>query len=146
MSDSPETLKGRCLCGAVTVEAVPKRPHAEACHCDMCRRWGGSAFLAVPCGDTVRFTGEDHITRYASSDWAERGFCRSCGTNLFYHFRPAGEYSILAGVFDDPGSLTMGEQIFIDEKPDYYSFADDTPKKTGAEVIEEAKAAGFTFD
>lgn len=139
-------ISGHCLCGAVTVTGVPQRPHVEACHCEMCRRWGGIAFLGIQCGPDVSFTGEEHIVRYASSDWAERGFCGKCGTNLFYCFTPATNYSFTAGLFDDLGAMTMGEQIFIDEKPAYYSFAEDTVKKTGAEVIEEAKAAGFTFD
>lgn len=139
-------LSGQCLCGAVGVTATPKRPHVEACHCAMCRRWGGGAFLGVQCGDDVSFTGEDHIARYASSDWAERGFCKQCGSNLFYRFTPANNYSLPAGLFDDDGDLSLGEQIFIDEKPGWYDFAQDTVKKTGAEVIAEAKAAGFEFD
>lgn len=139
-------ISGRCLCGAVTVTGVPQRSHVEACHCEMCRRWGGGAFLGIQCGADVRFTGEEHIVRYASSEWAERGFCGKCGSNLFYCFTPASNYSFPAGLFDDPGAVTLGEQIFIDEKPAYYSFAEDTVKKTGAEVIAEAKAAGFSFD
>lgn len=139
-------IKGHCLCGKVTVTATPIRDHIEACHCDMCRRWGGSAYLAVQCATEFSFTGEDHIVRYQSSDWAERGFCSTCGSHLFYHFKPTGTHSFLAGLFDDPGTDHMGEQIFIDEKPPYYTFADDAPAKTGAEVIAEAKAAGFDFD
>lgn len=138
-------LKGHCLCGAVSVTATPKRPHVEACHCDMCRRWGGIAFLGIPC-ETVSLDGEENVVRYKSSDWAERGFCKNCGSNLFYYFVPGDHYSVTAGLFDDLGDMTMAEQIFIDEKPAYYSFAEDTPKKTGAEVIAEAKEAGFTFD
>lgn len=148
MSDANDTrpLTGHCLCGAVTVTALPVHDHIEACHCDMCRRWCGSAYLAVQCKDEVSFEGEEHITRYASSPHAERGFCSRCGSNLFYRFMPTGSYSFLAGLFDDVGGRSLGEQIFIDEKPDYYDFAQDTPKKTGAQVIAEAKAAGFTFD
>ena len=112
----------------------------------MCRRWGGGAYLAVQCAREFSFTGEEHIGRYRSSNWAERGFCTRCGTNLFYHFTPTGSHSFTAGLFDDPGAGQMGEQIFIDEKPAYYTFADDTPAKTGAEMIDEARAAGFTFD
>ena len=142
---SAKQLKGRCLCGAVGITATPVRPHVEACHCDMCRRWGGIAFLGVQCGSEVSFSGEEHITRYKSSDWAERGFCSKCGTNLFYHFVPAGNYGLAAGLFDDIGDNTLNEEIFIDEKPDYYDFAQDTVKKTGAEIIAEAKEAGFEF-
>ncbi|AMO72059.1 GFA family protein [Sphingorhabdus sp. M41] len=139
-------LTGHCLCGAVTIKARPVRPHVEACHCAMCRRWGGSAFLGVQCGPDVEIEGEDHVTRYASSDWAERGFCSQCGSNLFYRFTPADNYSFPAGLFDDLGGATMSEQIFVDEKPDYYDFAQKTVMKTGAEIIAEAEAAGFSFD
>ena len=141
-----KTIEGRCLCGAVTVTATPARPHVEACHCDMCRRWGGIAFLGIQCGPNASFTGEEHITRYQSSDWAERGFCKHCGTNLFYRFTPVDNYSFTAGLFDELGDLTLSEEIFVDEKPAYYAFAQDTVKKTGAEVIAEAKEAGFSFD
>lgn len=139
------TLSGHCLCGAVTIEATPSRPHVEACHCDMCRRWGGVALVDVPVGNRVAFTGEEHIARYRSSDWAERGFCSRCGSNLFYHFIPTDNYGLCAGLFDDLGELTLAEEIFIDEKPEYYAFAGDRPRKTGPEVIAEAKTAGIEF-
>lgn len=142
---SGKELTGHCLCGAVKIVATPVRPHVEACHCDMCRRWGGIAFLGVQCGSAVRFSGEEHIARYKSSEWAERGFCSQCGTNLFYHFVPATNYSFPAGLFDDLGDVTLSEEIFFDEKPDYYAFSQDTEKKTGPEIIAEAKEAGFEF-
>ena len=143
---SQAEITGRCLCGAVGVTARPKRPHIEACHCDMCRRWGGSAFLGVQCGSDVSFSGQENIARFASSAWAERGFCRVCGSNIFYRFVPADNYSLLAGLFDELEGITMNEQIFIDEKPEYYGFAQETVVKTGPEVLAEAKEAGFDFD
>lgn len=146
MSAAPEQITGHCLCGAVTVTATPAKPHMEACHCDMCRRWGGIAYMAVPVDkDSIQLTGEEHITRYRSSDWADRGFCSKCGSNLFYSFLPTGSYSFLAGLFDDLGEMTLTEEIFVDEQPGYYSFAQETKRQTGPEVIAEAKAAGFEF-
>ncbi|SMQ69757.1 Uncharacterized conserved protein [Altererythrobacter xiamenensis] len=146
MTEPVTRLNGRCLCGAVTVTATPAKPHLEACHCEMCRRWCGSAYLAVQSDASPQFTGEEHIKRYQSSDWAERGFCSKCGSNLFYRFLPTGSYSFLAGLFDEVGDRTLAEEIFVDEQPPYYTFAQQTERKTGAEVIAEAQAAGFTFD
>ncbi len=40
-----------------------------------------------------------------------------------------------AGLFQDGTEFTLREQIFIDEKPAGYDFANDTPKLTGAEVF-----------
>lgn len=146
MSNTPESVTGHCLCGAVTVTAKPAKPHLEACHCEMCRRWCGSAYIAVQSDADAVFTGEELITRYASSDWAERGFCSKCGSNLFYRFTPTGSYSFLAGLFDELGDMALGEEIFVDEQPGYYTFAQATVRKTGPEVIAEAKEAGFSFD
>ena len=135
MTDTNETLSGHCLCGAVTVEAVPTRPHVEACHCDMCRRWGGIAFMGIQCGGDVTFTGEDNIARYKSSDWAERGFCTKCGSNLFYHILEGSDYQIAAGLIDDQSRLRMSLQVFTDFKPEFYGFANETKMMTGEEVI-----------
>ena len=141
----PHTITGACLCKKVTVHATPVRDGVEACHCSMCRNWNGGPLLSVQCGTDVRFEGEQHIERYASSGWAERGFCKRCGTHLFFHFVPADHYAIPAGLFDvELGSLS--EEIFIDEKPSYYAFLDGAHRKTGAEIIAEAEAAGFTFE
>ncbi|HLL59153.1 MAG TPA: GFA family protein [Allosphingosinicella sp.] len=151
MSDFPpgadpiaEPLEGRCLCGAVTIRLDGARPLVDVCHCDMCCRWGGGAFGGVS-GEVFTVAGEENVTVYRSSDWAERAFCARCGSNLWYRFVPADHHSFLAGLFELPESFAMWRQIFVDEKPGWYDFAQDTPKMTGAEVLAEAKAKGFEF-
>ena len=89
--------------------------------------------FAVHCGSGVTFTG-DQPRRFASSDWAERGFCAKCGTHLFYHLLQADEYILPAGLFQEE-SFTLASEIFIDEKPGFYAFANQTHKMTGAEVF-----------
>lgn len=131
-------MTGACLCGAVSVTAPSADIHAGACHCATCRRWGGGPLMALDCGTDVGFTGEDHITRYASSEWAERGFCATCGTHLFYHLKGQGRYIMPAGLFDGEPHLVFDHQIFIEQKPGYYAFANDTKNMTGAEVFASA--------
>lgn len=132
--NSTSKLNGSCLCGSVRVEATPKSHSIGACHCDMCRKWGGMPFLAAECEDNVRFTGDEHIAVYSSSEWAERGFCKQCGTHLFYRLKQAGHYAISIGLFDD-ADWTLSGQIFIDRKPSFYSFAEKTMNMTGDEVF-----------
>jgi hypothetical protein len=134
MSDQATAIEGHCLCGAVTVRATPTRRHVEACHCTMCRRWSGIAFVGVMCGSKVEIGGEEHVTRYRSSGWAERGFCGTCGSNLFYRYLPLDNYGFTAGLFPDEALLPLSEEIFVDEKPAYYAFAGDAEKLTGEEV------------
>ncbi len=127
--------KGRCLCGQVKVSAPGMSTGVAACHCSMCRRWSGGPLLAVECGTEVSFEGEEHIGVYDSSAWAERGFCRNCGTHLFYRLKDGKQYIMPVGLFDDAEGLVLEAQIFIDEKPAYYRFADKTHDMTGAEVF-----------
>lgn len=145
MTGDEGAIEGHCLCGAVSVRAKPARPHVEACHCTMCRKWGGIAFVGVHCGSEVEIEGEAQVVRYRSSEWAERGFCGRCGSNLFYHFLPLGTYSFTAGLFPDDALLPLSEEIFVDEQPAYYAFDAESKKLTGAEVIAQAKSEGFEF-
>lgn len=128
------SLKGQCMCGAVKISASAKRPSIVACHCNMCRRWSAGPFMAVNC-QSVTFKGNENIGRIRSSDWAERGFCTKCGSNLFYHLVESSDYQISAGLFDDQSMFRMSLQVFIDSKPQYYNFSNETKMMTAAEVI-----------
>ncbi len=132
---------GQCLCGAVRFSVESVDPHHHACHCGMCRRWsGGPLFMMSVSG--ASFEGSNNITIYDSSDWAERGFCRTCGTNLFYRFKKTGNYTICAGTFDDSSQFELSSEIFIDNKPDGYDFAGDHPRLTEAEAIAKFTSSG----
>ncbi|EMR13978.1 hypothetical protein MPL1_02418 [Methylophaga lonarensis MPL] len=127
-------MKAKCLCGSIEVDA-PDHNEVGLCHCSMCRRWAGGPMFAVHCGTDVRFNGQEP-SRYQSSDWAERGFCPSCGTHLFYHLLPSNEYILPAGLFQDQ-EFNLSSEIFIDEKPTYYELKNDTHKMTGQQVFEQ---------
>ena len=139
MTDQSERIEGKCLCGAVTVRMVPPKPHVEACHCGMCRRWGGGPFLSLKLVTDPELEGEEHVERYDSSDWAQRGFCRRCGTHLFYFYKPKSGYSFTPGLFDGVDGFEFAEEIFIDSKPAYYDFAGERPRLTEAEVMAKVK-------
>lgn len=123
---------GKCLCGAVTVQATIPEPEIHACHCNMCRRWSSSPLFAVMT-EQVSFSGEAHIRHYESSEWAERGFCSKCGTSLFYRLKEPNQYLLCTGLFDAAFELT-GE-IYVDENPGGYAFAGDHPRLTGDEFM-----------
>jgi hypothetical protein len=90
--------------------------------------------LTVHCGPGVEFQGGEHIGVYASSEWAERAFCKQCGTHLYYRLHASGEYFVPAGAFETQ-DFDLASQIYIDKKPAYYDFANRTPTLTEAEVI-----------
>ena len=86
--------------------------------------------------EAVRFQGEASIVRYDSSDWAQRGFCRRCGTHLFYCLRSEDRYILWMGTFDDVSGFTLSGEIYIDEKPTGYDFAGDHPRLTGQAFLD----------
>ncbi|MGI9426262.1 MAG: GFA family protein, partial [Hyphomicrobiaceae bacterium] len=81
------------------------------------------------------FEGNEHIGRIRSSEWAERGFCTKCGSNLFYHIMQSSDYQVSAGLFEDQSVLRMSLQVFTDRKPPFYEFSNKTEMMTSAEVI-----------
>ncbi|WP_119166235.1 GFA family protein [Algihabitans albus] len=133
MSDATER-RGQCLCGAVKITAKSASSSAGACHCSMCRRWSGGPLLAVDCGTDIAIEGEDQVKVFDSSAWAERGFCGSCGTHLFYRLKENGQFIVPAGLFENEEGLVFDHQVFIDEKPAFYDFSNETENMTGAEI------------
>ena len=125
---------GRCLCGAVTYAAKEVATDVHSCHCDMCLRWNGGPGFAVTVGQ-VSFKGERNITRFDSSEWAERGFCNRCGTNLFYHLKEGDLYVLWMGTFDDLKPFKLAGEIYIDKKPALYDLAGEHPRLTGEEFM-----------
>ena len=134
------TRSGGCLCGAVRFTAGLTKHEFGACHCEMCRRWTGSALLGitVPRGN-VAWQGEGSIARFQSSGWAERAHCGTCGSPLYYHFTSDGpmadalEFPI--GLFDDANGLTFTNEIFIDHKPDSFAYTGDHPRLTRKQTM-----------
>jgi len=127
---------GSCLCGAVTVAVVAQKQNVAACHCSICRTWGGGPLLALESVSDIEVEGEENVSVYASSDWAERGFCRRCGTHLFYRLKTGDHYAVPVGLVDNGEAWTFDTQIFIDQKPTYYHFANATHDLTGQEVFD----------
>jgi hypothetical protein len=124
------TSRGGCLCGGVRYEVRGPLREVMACHCSQCRRTSGhyAAMTSAASADLV-LTRADTLAWYASSPAAERGFCRVCGSNLFWKPKAEERTSITAGTLDMPTGLKMNEHIFVADKADYYELDDDLPKK-----------------
>lgn len=130
----PQQKHGQCLCGAIHLTLSLDDASVSACHCSMCRKWSGGPLMVVHSAQPLRFSGAQP-TVYDSSDWAQRGFCGTCGTHLFYRLKAGGFDAVPVGVLDGDNDWTMNLQVYIDEKPAYYCFANQTQTLTGAEVV-----------
>ena len=71
---------------------------------------------------------EDGLAWYKSSDVARRGFCRLCGSGLFWEPFDLDKTGIIAGTLDHPTGLKTIGHIFVEGKADFHEIADTLPQ------------------
>ncbi|MFW1737075.1 GFA family protein [Acinetobacter sp. ULE_I001] len=130
-------MKGQCVCGATTFTVELKNHDVHACHCSICRRQTSGVIMTIDVEQgSLKFTQDDHLSIYNSSEWGERGFCNCCGTNLFWRTKDRSYCNINAFALDQQlQELKFNMEIFIDNKPEFYAFNNETKKLTEADVI-----------
>jgi hypothetical protein len=64
-----------------------------------------------------------------------------CGSHLQYRLVPANDYVLSAELFQDGQEFQFREQIFIDQRPRSYDFANAKSTLTEAEVFAKYAAA-----
>jgi hypothetical protein len=72
-----------------------------------------------------KITHDEGLAWHASSEYAQRGFCKQCGSNLFWKHNDARQISITAGTFDDDSDFVTWGHIFSSDKGHYYKLPDD---------------------
>jgi hypothetical protein len=99
-------ITGGCQCGAVryALHAQPTNPCI--CYCRMCQKQFGNLFGSFAGVRTEEFEAtRGEIAWFRSSDDAERGFCRDCGTPLAYRYRDRPRISMALGSLDEPEKI-----------------------------------------
>ena len=120
---------GSCLCGAVRFQTQGPLRGVIYCHCSQCRKQSGHFYAATNVADdNITITGTENITWYEASSFARRGFCKTCGSVLFWKPGQDAYVSVLAGSFDAPTRLEGECHIFVGDKGDYYSIDDGLPQ------------------
>lgn len=123
------SLTGRCECGSVRFEVTGPLRKVVFCHCGQCRRTSGHYVAATACatGD-LQTVADEGLRWYRSSEFAERGFCGTCGSSLFWRPDHGKHLSIMAGAFGVPTGLSSREHIHVDDASDYYDICDGLPQ------------------
>jgi len=125
-----EKRTGGCLCGAVRFAVTGPVRRVVYCHCSQCRRQTGHFVAATACDDgQLQLEGGGNLSWYAASGDAKRGFCRTCGSLLFWKGNGSKTTSIMAGAFDLPSGLTESGHIYVADKGDYYEITDGLPQE-----------------
>ena len=132
-------VPGSCFCGAVSFEIDLPTLFCGHCHCSMCRRPHGAAFVtwtAVPPAQFRITGGKEHLQTYQSSEHGWRRFCNVCGSQMFcWHDSedPMEAESIdiaLASLYGDIDRQPE-EHYFYDSRASWTVVDDDLPKLGG---------------
>ena len=124
-----QTANGRCECGAVQFEVHGPMRKVVYCHCKQCQRTSGYYVAATACAvPDLKMTEDSGLEWYVSSDIADRGFCKVCGSSIFYRPNHGRHISIMAGTLDRPTGLDAKNHIFVEEASDYYTIGDGLPQ------------------
>ncbi len=145
MSDKPKLpdgpLTGGCQCGAIRFRALKLRPNPHVCYCRMCQKATGNLFAAlvgVSHADLTWTRGAP--SEFLSSDHAARGFCKDCGTSLYYRSVGGQHVSLSIGAFDEPARIPLWFQSGMEGKHPSLIRLDDV-EAVGATEAEDAEGA-----
>jgi hypothetical protein len=128
-AEMDDNHNGSCLCGAVRFRTRGPLRGVVYCHCSQCRKQTGHFYAATNVPDkNITIAGDENITWYEASSLARRGFCKTCGSLLFWQRRQDTNISVLAGLFDEPTELEGQCHIFVGDKGDYYTIDDGLPQ------------------
>lgn len=121
--------QGSCLCGGVRFTVSGALGAPVACHCVQCRKQSGHYFASANVKRTdLAIASEANLAWFQSSAKVRRGFCKTCGSWLFWD-PPARDWiSIAMGAFDGSTATVLERHIFVAEKGDYYAIADGLPQ------------------
>jgi len=122
---------GGCQCGRIRYRAEGPRDRASVCYCRMCQKASGGPFMAF-----VRFPADHaHWSQppdiFASSNRAERGFCRDCGTPLSYRQIDGPNISLTINSLDDPEAVRPEMRFSPDQE---MSWCRTLPELPGREM------------
>ncbi len=121
-------LSGGCQCGAVRYALASVPTEATICHCRMCQKAGGGAFLAsatLPAADLTWTRGQP--ASFQSSSAAARDFCAACGTPLTFRMLGERRVSIGLGTLDEAGAVAPREQVGIEARLPWWQHATELP-------------------
>ena len=146
MMSTIQRASGSCFCGSVRFTVTLPSLFCVHCHCSMCRRLQGAAFVtwfSIPRGQLALETPESGLERYASSDHGSRTSCSGCASPLFYEseHRPEQVDVVLASM-QEPIDRSPQMHVFFDDRALWTVVDDDLPRLGGVTGLEPIDVGG----
>ncbi len=133
-----QALEGVCLCGAIRYRSTASPVRGVICHCSMCRKHSGAPILAFVHFPLDAFSWlKEEPSRYQSSQFAERGFCPTCGSTVSMHEEDlADRVQIAVGSLDEPERVRPDDHVWTKDQIEWFEVSDDLPRfQTSSDVF-----------
>lgn len=133
-SNNNKPITGQCLCGSVTYSIDKLEPNMGNCHCNMCRKFHGSAFATYAQAKSENFhwlSGKYSIKNYIGKNGTVRKFCCECGSSLIFQNDINENHEIIhfaAGTLDSDIDIKPNVHIYMESQANWFSVEDDLPK------------------
>ena len=141
MKINSKIIRGACLCEKIKFEITLPTKWCSHCHCTLCRRSHGAAFVTWFGVNTDQFRitqGENQIKWYFSSVESQRGFCMNCGSHiLFKSIKWPGEIHISLSNMIDPIDRKPAGHTYFDTHVDWVKFNDGLPRNNDPDMKKE---------
>lgn len=125
---------GQCLCGQVAFSATLPSNWVAHCHCSLCQRAHGAAFVSWVGMNAQQVTVRDEhqqLTWYASTPDAQRGFCKTCGSTIFFRSKQwPDELHITLANFSDPVDKAPQLHAYYDTHVNWFTCNDALPTQS----------------
>ena len=121
---------GGCQCGAIRYKVAGELGYPHICHCRMCQKASGNLFMALAGSrqeDFLLMRGEP--SWFQSSDPCGRGFCKDCGTPLFFRTKGSPYISVTIGSLDKPELAEPISQDGVESRVPYFDRLFGLPEK-----------------
>lgn len=119
--------EGTCLCHAVRFYLKKPRDVVN-CHCTECRKFHGNyaAYTNVRTEDIYIFAADQLKWYQRTAEQARRGWCRQCGSSLFWQKESGNTICVAAGALTTLTHLDTTRNIYVKNASDYYEIDNNT--------------------
>ncbi|MES2886078.1 MAG: GFA family protein [Pseudomonadota bacterium] len=125
-------IVGGCLCGGIRYQYQGVIEEISMCHCSMCRKAQGSAYVAVSPINAALFAitkGAELLKEYRAVPHKARVFCSHCGSPLYSARDDLPNVKRLRlGTVETPFECKNGYHIYVGSKAGWEILADDLPQ------------------
>jgi hypothetical protein len=131
-------IVGGCLCNEVRYEYDGEIQEISMCHCSMCRKAQGSAFVAVSPIDSSKFRitkGQGLLKEFRAQPHKARVFCSNCGSPIYSALDDLPAIKRLRlGTVETPFECGNAYHSYTDFRASWYTIAGDLPQYAGLRV------------